>query len=70
MISIGNGAFAGCTNLRKINFPESLQTINPGAFKGTGLTEIQINSNLSDIKLGMVDGFYMRAQHHFQIALS
>ncbi len=57
MISIGNGAFAGCTNLRKINFPESLQTINPGAFKGTGLTEIQINSNLSDIKLGMVDGF-------------
>lgn len=57
VVSIGNGAFAGCTNLSKINLPESLQTINPGAFKDTALTEIQINSNLSDIKLGVVAGF-------------
>ncbi len=44
--AIGTSAFAGCTNLKEINFPESLRTIGQGAFNScTSLKEVTIGSN-------------------------
>ena len=40
---IGNGAFYGCTGLKKVTIPNGVTEIGSGAFSGcTGLTEISV----------------------------
>ena len=40
---IANGAFYGCTGLKKVTIPNSVTEIGSGAFSGcTGLTEISV----------------------------
>lgn len=49
--AIGEFAFSGCSQLRKISIPMTLDKIGYGAFMGcTSLSDISIYSNISDIK--------------------
>ncbi len=43
---IGMGAFEGCEKISEIIIPESVETIEPYAFKGTGITTIKIPGNV------------------------
>ena len=55
--TIGDGAFAGCTNLTELALPASLETIGAGAFAGcTGITEITLPASLVSIGAGAFDG--------------
>ena len=47
--SIGRYAFAGCDGLTAINLPNSITTIDEGAFLNSGLTTINLPSNVSTI---------------------
>lgn len=47
--SIGNDAFAFCSNLSSINIPESVTSIGNQAFWGTGLTGIAIPEGVTSI---------------------
>lgn len=47
---IWDGAFAGCTSLKEVNFGDSIETINHNAFyKCTSLTEVKLPENLKTI---------------------
>lgn len=48
VMSIGNSAFSGCTNLEKVNLPSSLSFIGEYAFSGSSkLSEINIPDDLN-----------------------
>lgn len=48
--SIGNGAFAGCTNLTSISIPENVTSIEDEAFSlCTGLTNVSIPNSVTSI---------------------
>lgn len=49
IIDIKGYAFSGCKNLKQISLPESLKTIGEGAFKGSGLIEIELPDCVTDI---------------------
>ena len=51
--SLGEMAFSGCKNLKEINFPSTLKTVNYGAFAQCGFTEVTVPKTL---KLTMNDG--------------
>ena len=42
-------AFSGCTNLREVNLPNSLQEICEGAFSSSGITSINIPGSVNTI---------------------
>ena len=46
---IGSYAFANCTSLESVVLPESIEKINAGAFRNTGLTSITFPENLEYI---------------------
>lgn len=46
---IGSNAFSGCTQLEEVTLSNSLTDISAGAFRGTGLTEIDIPENVTTI---------------------
>lgn len=48
----GSGVFNGCEKLAKINIPKNLKAIYENTFKGTALTEIEIDA---DFKYGRFD---------------
>jgi len=53
VISIGDGAFSGCSNLASIDFPNSVTSIGKNAFAGcSGLTSISFSENLTSIEFG------------------
>lgn len=47
--SIGRAAFAGCSDLTKIDFPSSLEEIDKEAFVKSGLTEVTLPENLKTV---------------------
>lgn len=50
VISIGEGAFRGCTELTNIVIPEGVKTIGMSAFRGcTGLTSVSLPSTITSI---------------------
>lgn len=49
LISIGSSAFRGCTGITQITLNDNLEKIGFDAFYGTGLTEVEIPSNVKDI---------------------
>ena len=49
---IADYAFENCTELRSVQFPESLTRIGESAFEKTGLTELVIPPNVTEIGLG------------------
>ncbi|MBO5110790.1 MAG: leucine-rich repeat protein [Clostridia bacterium] len=46
---IGEGAFSGVSDLTEFEIPETVETIGKGAFKGTGLTEVEIPDSVTTI---------------------
>lgn len=46
---IDSNAFSGCTQLKEVTLSNSLTDISAGAFRGTGLTEIDIPENVTTI---------------------
>ena len=56
LISIGNNAFQGCTNLNTIHLPDSLQTIGYQAFQGCTNLRVYINPS-SKLKVVAMDAF-------------
>ena len=50
--TIGEGAFAECSNLKEIVLPESVKTIGKGAFASSGLEEIIIPEGVTKIEMG------------------
>ena len=48
--SIGNGAFCGCSSLKKITIPDSVVSIGAGAFSYSGLTSITLPSGLTRLE--------------------
>lgn len=51
--SIGEYAFLGCSSLREIELPPSLEDLGEGAFRETGLREITIPSSVSKLPKGL-----------------
>lgn len=51
IIDIKGYAFSGCKNLKQISLPESLKTIDEGAFKGSGLIEIELPKSMTNIDM-------------------
>ncbi|NLL55875.1 MAG: leucine-rich repeat protein [Clostridiales bacterium] len=55
LISIGTGAFAGCSSLKEVNIPDSVATIGAYAFAGIARTKsdskVSLNSNAEWAKL-------------------
>ena len=50
VISIGEGAFRGCTSLSGVNIPSSVTVIGEAAFRGcTSLTSVDIPSSVTEI---------------------
>jgi len=49
VVSIGVDAFLDNSTLTSVEFPDTLTTIDWGAFKGTGLTSVTIGSNVTTI---------------------
>ncbi len=47
---ISDSAFEGCIGITSVDFPEKLQSIGDYAFSQTGLTQINISSNVMRIK--------------------
>ena len=47
---IYNSTFAGCTALKEITLPDTLETINPMAFQGSGITSIVIPASVKVIE--------------------
>ena len=55
--AIGKGAFSGCSNLRKINFPKALTSIGEDAFRGCrGVESVQLPASVSFIGKGAFVG--------------
>ncbi len=55
-LTIGNNvsfihkyAFVGCSNISSLKIPNSIETINEGAFQGSGLTTIEIHNKIKTI---------------------
>ena len=48
--TIGDEAFMGCSDLREINFPDTLTEIGENAFSYTGLTTLTLPPKLDNIK--------------------
>lgn len=48
--TIYDSAFEGCEALETINIPETVKSIGSSAFSGTGLTEINLPTNIDTIK--------------------
>lgn len=46
---IEKDAFYGCTNLKNVQFPNSLKTIETNAFRDTAITEITIPKNVTHV---------------------
>lgn len=46
---IGQGAFSGYTNITEVEFPDSLTTIDDGAFSGSSITTVEIPSGVASI---------------------
>ena len=49
VISIGEGAFRGCTGMATITIPNSVSVIGSWAFSGSGLTSVTIGNSVKDI---------------------
>ena len=49
---IGDEAFSGLTNCRKVTLPEGIRTIGISAFRGSGLTSVEIPESVEVIKRG------------------
>ena len=49
LTSIGDSAFAGCSGITDITFNEELESIGYDAFRGTGLSQVEIPDNVSEI---------------------
>ncbi len=49
---IGDTAFLGCTGIKELTLPASVQKIGRGAFAGNDLTEITLPAGLREISLG------------------
>ncbi len=49
---IGRFAFYSCSNLRKINIPDNLNSIGEGAFAVCGIESLHIPENLTDLEFG------------------
>ena len=49
---LGPGAFSGCAVLERIELPDTMESVGPDAFRGTGLTEITIPESLLEIGPG------------------
>ena len=47
--TIEKEAFADCTSLQRINFPETLQTIHDSAFRSTAITEVNLKNIFSSL---------------------
>jgi hypothetical protein len=47
---IGDGAFSGCSCLKSVVLPESITTIPWAAFSSTGLTEVIIHDQITELK--------------------
>ena len=50
VISIGNGAFRGCSSLKRITIPDTVVSIGKGAFSYSGLTSITLPSGLTRLE--------------------
>ena len=53
---IGGYAFAGCKNLRKIKFPNTLKQIEAGAFAGCNIKNLIIPDGVIEISVNITDG--------------
>lgn len=51
--TIGNHAFAYCSNLKNVTFPKSLVTIEYNVFYQSGLSEVVLPENLKEIEDGV-----------------
>jgi len=50
ILTVGEAAFVGCTNLSSVTLPSNVQTIGKDAFSGcTALSEITLSNSLVDI---------------------
>ena len=52
LATIGQNAFSACESLHEVHLPSSIKKVGPYAFSGSGLTEIAIPHDNSDIELG------------------
>ena len=56
LISVGKDAFANCSRLTDVELKYSTMTIEENAFKNCGLTEIELNNNVREVKKGAFAG--------------
>ena len=54
--SVGNSAFAECSELSEVTLPESLTTLSLFAFEESGVEKIKIPANCTDIGVAVFDG--------------
>jgi hypothetical protein len=61
VVSIGNGAFSGCTSVTSVTIPGSITSLGAGAFYGcTGLTSVTIPGSVTSI--GGINGYGVFSQ--------
>lgn len=56
LIYIKDNAFNGCSSLGKVTIPGGVQTISPGAFKNSGLTEVILKEGVMSLSNNSFDG--------------
>lgn len=57
IVSLGNGAFTGCTNLTSVSLPSTLTSINDETFSGcVALTSVTMQSGITSIGSRAFDG--------------
>ena len=54
--SLGERAFAGCSAVTYVHLSSALHTVGAGAFKNTGLTVLELPSDVKVIGFGIVEG--------------
>lgn len=57
--SIGSSAFRNCSSLTSVRLPDTLETLDVGAFQGTGLTEVILPASLKENDFVHVPGPFL-----------